>query len=435
MKHRAVPTPVTSIKSPHRSAFMSKLVTCFAPRDQLPTLTRSVPQRYYTAAYATLQQGPVDQPMAAIVSDAVADPIGICHRLAEKCPCILVTSDMSLDFRRLAAAAGVRAIVQWPHNLPEIADWLMQFEAQQQDDQLNVVIVDDDELSTQIYEAAFAGVGIRTTIINNSIDALHQIESLRPDLILLDLEMPQLDGLELLKLIRQCREFISVPIVFLSAEGCPDRQLELRSFGADDFLMKPVNIERLIDMVRLRTSRFILLRAMIETDGLTGLLTHNRLKDRLAFELERTRRTDSHLTFAMLDIDRFKSINDTYGHPSGDIIIRRLSQMLLDDVRKIDIIGRYGGEEFGIILLDTGIDGAKKVLEKLRRNFARQVFDLDGERVRVTFSAGAANSRQAPCLESIIRAADSALYRAKNLGRNRTEVVSAASFDPEAFAI
>jgi diguanylate cyclase (GGDEF)-like protein len=203
--------------------------------------------------------------------------------------------------------------------------------------------------------------------------------------------------------------------------------MEARKFGGDDFIPKPVDPERLVSLVRLRAERAGSVRSAMERDGLTGLLNHARFKDRLVHELERCRRTGSELSYAMIDLDRFKQVNDTHGHLVGDRVIRALSNTLTTGLRKIDISGRYGGEEFGVILLDTALHAAANVIDKLRAQFSEIEFDGSESSFRASFSAGIGGSRHCPTAEQIISAADGALYAAKQAGRNRIMKADAAT--------
>jgi diguanylate cyclase (GGDEF)-like protein len=256
-------------------------------------------------------------------------------------------------------------------------------------------------------------------IADSASAALDQFYAEPPDLVLMDVQMPVVNGIELARIIRQSRRYLSIPIVFLSAEQDVQRQMEARRFGGDDFVVKPIEPARLVSVVRLRAERASAVRSVMERDSLTGLLNHARFKDRLVHELERCARTGAELSVAMIDLDRFKQVNDTYGHLVGDRVIRALSSALTTGLRKIDIVGRYGGEEFGVILLDTAPHAAEVAIDKLRAEFCEIELDASSRRFRSSFSAGIAGSLRHPSAERIIAAADSALYAAKKWGRNR----------------
>jgi len=171
--------------------------------------------------------------------------------------------------------------------------------------------------------------------------------------------------------------------------------------------------------VRQRAERARRLNLQMSTDSLTGLLKNAKLKEQLAIELLRARRARTSLAFVMLDIDHFKRINDTYGHLSGDRVIKSLAHLLKQRLRRSDSIGRYGGEEFSAIMPDCGLAVAGDVVEDIRRRFAGLRFGQSDAEFSVTLSAGIATFPDLDDPEALIRAADAALYAAKQGGRNR----------------
>jgi diguanylate cyclase (GGDEF)-like protein len=219
--------------------------------------------------------------------------------------------------------------------------------------------------------------------------------------------------------MRQSRKLLSLPIVFLSAERNARRQFEARQLGGDDFIVKPVQLQQLVALVRMRAERAVALRSMMERDSLTGLFNHGRFKERLNHELERCRRSGVELSLVMIDLDKFKSINDTYGHVAGDRVIRAMAHTLTMGLRRIDIVGRLGGEEFGVLLLDTATCAAALVIDKPRARFSEIAFESAGRSFSVTFSAGLSGRRDHGQMNSLLESADAALYAAKRAGRDR----------------
>ena len=189
--------------------------------------------------------------------------------------------------------------------------------------------------------------------------------------------------------------------------------------GGDDFLQKPIADNNLLLAVRARAERFRQLRIHMHNDGLTGLLNHANIKTHLESEVARAQRQNEALSFAILDIDKFKQVNDTYGHPVGDRVIKSVARMLKKRLRKSDIIGRYGGEEFAIILTETDITTASKVIDDIRDNFSQIVQQYNEIQFNCTLSAGVAQLTTGDTLNNLIKLADEALYEAKNSGRNR----------------
>lgn len=250
------------------------------------------------------------------------------------------------------------------------------------------------------------------------------LETFAPDLVLLDLYLSDCNGIEVAKVIRQDNKFTDLSIVFLSNEAQENIQLLAMQSGADDFLSKPIEDAILVKMVSMRIERFKSLRELTRQDRMTGLLNQITFHLQLEFEVARLQRTGIVMSLALLDIDKFKQINDEYGHPVGDAVIKSLAGLLKKRLRRTDIIGRLGGDEFAIIMTDTLPSVAVKVLDDLRieftklRHFANQSFFMS------TFSAGVADFKQNSTADTILKETDDALYISKKRGRNQVSLYS-----------
>ena len=243
--------------------------------------------------------------------------------------------------------------------------------------------------------------------------------------------MPECSGPELAKMIRQCNRFDSIPIIYQSGEEDLDKQLKAMREGADDFLTKPVRPDALIATVRNRVARARSLKARMVRDSLTGLYNHTHIQQLLQESYTRFQRMSRHLSVVMLDIDHFKRVNDTHGHPTGDRVIKSLAMLLKQRLRKSDLIGRYGGEEFALVLLDADAAQAANVVDELRERFMKMRFQGSAGEFTCTLSAGVAE-----CLPSDDKAgldwiaeADLALYQAKTGGRNQVVVAQSPRAD------
>lgn len=285
-----------------------------------------------------------------------------------------------------------------------------------------VLVVDDSQAQLHYNTKILNQAGILTETCAKPLEVLDKLSVFAPDLILLDMYMPQCTGIELARIVRQHKEFLNLPIIFLSGEEDKQRQLEAMAQGAEDFLTKPVQANHLIATVRNRIKRARQLQNLIARDSLTGLLNHTHILGALHSQIKRAGNTP--LCFAMVDIDHFKKVNDTYGHPVGDQVIRNLSLFLRQHLRRQDPIGRYGGEEFGIVLFDATEEQAIKVLDSIRSGFANLQHDDKG--LKVTFSCGLAQWRgEGESLSELVSRADQALYLSKHQGRNRVTGASA----------
>jgi diguanylate cyclase (GGDEF)-like protein len=203
--------------------------------------------------------------------------------------------------------------------------------------------------------------------------------------------------------------YVSIPIVFLSSETCVKRQLVAMRMGGDDFLTKPIQPDHLVSSVAIRAERMRVIRTFMERDSLTGLYNRSMSEEHLELAVMRAHRSGRSLAFAMLDIDGFKKINDTYGHPTGDRVIVTLARLLQQRLRKTDIIGRFGGEEFAVVLPDTDPEAACEVLDQIRQSFAVVRHAYATGEFSVTFSCGIAAYPRHGDVSTLCDAADKAL--------------------------
>ncbi|KTT05393.1 diguanylate cyclase [Pseudomonas oryzihabitans] len=285
-------------------------------------------------------------------------------------------------------------------------------------DPIRALVVDDSRAQAMATEMALNSAGIVTRTLMQPGAVMAHLAEFAPDLIILDMYMPECIGTELAKVIRQHERYVSVPIIYLSAEGDLDKQLDAMSEGGDDFLTKPIKPRHLIATVRTRAARARSLQARIVQDSLTGLYNHTHTLQLLEDACFRARRTQRPITFAMLDIDHFKQVNDHYGHPMGDRVIKSLALFLKQRLRKSDHIGRYGGEEFAVVLPDTDLPTAMRLIEEIRQRFAEICFPAPPKELSCTFSAGLAQLQPGQEITLLAKQADEALYSAKRAGRN-----------------
>lgn len=366
-------------------------------------------------------------PLAVVIDhDHVADGVALDDipgplRQAggENLPIVMVSSRGDMATRLQAARAGIQVYLVKPFSPHDLIDQLEQFAPATPPEPLNILLVEDSRTQAMYFSDILEGAGMQVYVEADPLHVLNALEDRAIDLILMDMYMPHCNGHELARVVRQVPRYASIPIVFLSSETKLERQLDAMSRGGDDFLTKPIEAAHLIRSVTIRAERARTLRSLMVTDNLTGLLNHTCIKEELENEVSRTERRGGQLAFIMLDIDRFKSVNDTHGHPVGDMVIRSLARLLQQRLRRSDAIGRYGGEEFAIIMPDASSEQAASILDGIRRSFASLSHDGAGGSFSVTFSAGVAGFPALTSPDDLTAAADAALYRAKHQGRNR----------------
>lgn len=349
--------------------------------------------------------------------------VGAGNQLAEMqgrhIPVIFLASDARFELKLAAASAGGDLFFALPVDAPTVAAGIERLLRDARQPPFRVLIVDDDDDLAEHYCLTLMAAGMLAERVSKAAAVMPALQRLRPDVLLMDLYMPECFGADLARAIRYDEGWQSLPIIFVSAESDVDRQSLALGSGADDFLVKPIQDAQLVAAVRARALRARRLSELMSQDGLTGLLKHASIKDRLAQELDRARRHGEPVTAVMVDIDFFKRINDSWGHPMGDQVIKTLGQMLRQRLRRQDSVGRYGGEEFLAVLPECSAADARRLLDDIRQRFGEVTFTGGGRSFNVTLSAGIASSEMFRTEQDILAAADAALYQAKNSGRNR----------------
>jgi diguanylate cyclase (GGDEF)-like protein len=337
---------------------------------------------------------------------------------------VLLSRDTRFDDRLRAVRLGASLFLPHPVEVEDLMSRVLALDELRTQRPFRVVIVEDESALSQFYKLTLDHAGMETRTVQDPTLLLNALSGFDPDVILMDLYMPHCSGLELAQVVRQFPAYTTVPILFLSTESRLDLQLRARHLGADDFLPKPLRPGQLISAVTSRANRYRDLKKLTDRDSLTGLLNHTNIIRTLEREVMVAARTRTPLSVAMIDIDHFKSVNDTHGHVIGDQVIVRITHMLRNRLRRIDYVGRYGGEEFAVVMPNTDPMTAMTVLDKLR--IAAQAIEhrAAAGTFRVTFSAGVAGFPAIAEPTRLVTAADAALYRAKRGGRNRIEIES-----------
>ncbi len=337
---------------------------------------------------------------------------------------IFISARDDFSARLQAADLGAEGFFVKPLDLPRLVTRVEQVLTRLHAPAERVLIVDDDELLARYYKQLLLGAGMHVNLLHDPAQIIEVLEQTFPDIVLMDLQMPETSGQNVAAVIRQYDQWMGMPIVYLSAEQDPVQQLKALNQGADDFLTKPVSDAHLITAVRSRVVRSRQLLELMTKDSLTGLLKHATIKESIGREWAMAKRKGETLCVGMLDIDHFKKVNDRYGHATGDEVIASVATLLRQRLRTTDILGRYGGEEFAVVMANCDAAAASAVLDDFRQRFQELLFPHEGETFSATISIGVAEFRpgMSEDAETLLVNADKALYQAKTAGRNRLQV-------------
>ena len=336
-------------------------------------------------------------------------------------------------------------------NIPSIAELLQSIEQRDMPAEtpgsypLQVLVVDDDAATRRLLEAMLKSAGHHVVLAQNGVEAIRQLKQQPAQLLLTDWVMPEMDGIELCRRLRESAELRNIYVVMLTAQEESDRLIQAFEAGADDYLRKPILPKILF--ARLRAAQRVIqmqaelaedreqlqrlahelteanqrLQQMALTDVLTGLPNRRAAMERLAQEWAATQRSHRSLACMVLDVDHFKSVNDRFGHPVGDMVLKNVAQILRKAARIQDMVCRFGGEEFLVICPDTEIESAYQCAERLRQQVAAMRIGNLNPPQQMTVSIGvAATSGDNVSLDDLLTRADKCLYTAKQGGRNRT---------------
>jgi diguanylate cyclase (GGDEF)-like protein len=371
--------------------------------------------------------------IALFLADAGRLPAGIrgsrLRALRERFPlarlvCLGVPSDFEALQELLAAGADHCLLQGTPLSVQ--VERILDLNQRDEEEAGRVLIVEDSRTAGHLIRRTLQENQMVAEIVHDPREALAALRRFNPDLVLMDMYMPGCTGVELTRIIRQHPEFLSVPIVYLSGETDVALQVDALRLGGDHFLTKPFNPVILNAVVRTKIDRYRALRRTMYYDSLTGLLNHTSGKSALDLMLDHLGEQGAPVAVVMMDIDHFKRINDTYGHPAGDQVIRSLAWLLKQRLRRGDVLCRYGGEEFLLALPHTTPAEAHAVIDRIRLDFGQIRHPWGEQYFHATLSGGIAGSPPLAEADALIQAADAALYEAKRSGRNRLCLAHAA---------
>jgi diguanylate cyclase (GGDEF)-like protein len=307
-----------------------------------------------------------------------------------------------------------------------------------------ILVADDREDNLGLLREWLSSQDYYVRCARDGREALEIARQDPPDLILLDKVMPEVDGLTVARELKKEDRFSTVPIIVVTGREDTRRHTIFDETGADDLIMKPLSFEEVDTRVRTMLKKREVFRALeraneelrranermarlVKFDEKTQLCNYRHFMERLHDELKRTRRYGNHLTLLMLDLDHFKTVNDRFGHLTGDQVLKEFGQIMRRSARETDLVARYGGEEFAILLPQTTAVQGQRLADRIRRATEATSFCRDDGHpdLRITVSAGVSTfpiNDRILTPEDLVRCADDALYRAKDAGRNRTEV-------------
>ncbi|HEX5863968.1 MAG TPA: diguanylate cyclase [Casimicrobiaceae bacterium] len=318
-----------------------------------------------------------------------------------------------------------------------------------------ILVVDDHEDNIELLRARLEARGYEVIGASDGQAALDEVAKTTPDLILLDVMMPKMDGMEVVRRLKANKDLPFIPVIMQTALDSTENKVEGLDAGADDYITKPINFAeleaRVNSLLRIKKLETALRATNAElaaskqelseandkltrislTDGLTEIDNRRCLEGRLNEMWQHSARMHEPVSLIMCDIDKFKSVNDQYGHQAGDAVLKEVAKLLKDEAREIDRVGRYGGEEFLLILSGTVLDAAVTFAERLREKVAGHTFSYTGGTLRRTISCGVAASPHPRIKdqEALLKAADEALYVAKETGRNRVVRFDSAEYN------
>ncbi|MGK7901289.1 MAG: response regulator [Hormoscilla sp.] len=336
-------------------------------------------------------------------------------------PVLVFTAQENFIDRVKVARLGARGFLQKPISTTQIMEEIAQVMEKTDPPVAKLLIVDDDPQILDLLRTILEPWGFQITLLDDTKQFWNTLEQSAPDLLILNIEMPEFSGIDLCKVVRNDPQWNDLPVLFLSAHIDAETLHQVFTSGADDYVQKPIVPPELIARVMNRLERHFMRRKLSETDGLTGIKNRRKSEQELTRMLHLAERHKQLLCLILLDLDKFKQVNDQHGHDAGDRVLSQVGELLKQQFRSEDVVGRWGGEEFVVGIYgmskDMGVERLTAFLENLRQH---AFTDANNHQFYVTFSAGVAEYPQdGTDLQALYRAADTTLYQAKAAGRNR----------------
>jgi len=339
----------------------------------------------------------------------------------ENLPVAFMSSDSSVHNRIAVASAGASHFLEKPISADALEELGQIFISERSGITPKVLVVDDDEFFRKHLLGVLESEGMETGELESGEQVLDMLDQFKPDLMLLDVNMPDISGYDVCKMIRSVSIWKNLPILFLTAESIPEARIQCFEAGGDDYIEKPVIKEELMARIGVRLERIRLFNERANKDQLTSLLNRRAFLEQFKTHLAEGDRFMRNMSFCMIDLDHFKHVNDTYGHLTGDQVLSGLGRLLAGRFRNVDLRGRWGGEEFAVSIYGENAKTSKMIISRVLETLRSMTFEGEsGEKFHVTFSAGIATyPTDGKTFDELFRAADRRLYEAKEQGRNR----------------
>ncbi|MFL9813918.1 diguanylate cyclase [Stutzerimonas sp. VN223-3] len=364
-------------------------------------------------------------PDALIVSqhdDELAAVSALQQRLETPLPLLVINHRIDFDSQLAAVRAGAQGYFTRPVNITQLESSLEHCLNRQLSEPYRILIIDDDADLAARYSLVLRNSQMLVQTLSDPSKLFEVMHAFNPEVLLLDVNMPGCSGPELAQMIRLNDEWLRVTIIYLSAETDINRQMAALLKAGDDFITKPISDNALIAAVYSHAQRARSLSTALSRDSLTGLLKHADIKEQVALEVERSLRNGKPASVVMVDLDHFKQVNDQYGHAAGDNVIRSLANLMHQRLRRIDSLGRYGGEEFVAVLPDCTTEQAWQIFDEIRQRFSALRFHAGAQTFTVSLSAGISATDGHASASALLEHADQALYVSKHKGRNQVQI-------------
>ena len=376
----------------------------------------------YEEGLETARKKPVDAALIDLCLGARGEALKFAEKIREikgndNLPLGFISSGKSDDHLE-ATRAGGSLVLPKPIASNHVVKAATYLNSIRQGGRPRILIVDDDSDFTQIISSMLVSHGMLIRSLNDPSELLPMLQDFTPDLILLDVMMPVINGFDVCRQLRAMPRWQDTPIVFLTAHSGVDARINAFDAGADDYLPKPIIELELVSRIKLRLERARLLRERADRDLLTGLLSRRAFGEQVQSLLAKSQRHHFKFCISLLDVDHFKNVNDVYGHHAGDQVLTALGQLLNRRFRVEDLRGRWGGEEFALAFPHATSDVMKTALGRLLAEFREKEFG-ETETFNVSFSAGMATfPEDGTTFKELLQTADQRLYLAKSNGRN-----------------